>query len=112
MMTKVFIIPFHVKAMDESIMPSDLGGAYVSCYCQGDTYVEATKSALKKLSEDGLYPEEILQPINEMDSGFWSEHLNETWPEHIDILPSQAEFEEAINAGQVVYGPFGSYNPP
>lgn len=110
-MTKVFIIMFHVKAMENSIMPPGLGGAYVNCYCKSVTYVEATEIALKKLTEDGLYPEEILEPIHEMESNLWHEHIEEMWPEYIDNLPTQVEFEEAINSGQVVYGPFGSYNP-
>ncbi|MEJ2612711.1 MAG: hypothetical protein P8179_22300, partial [Candidatus Thiodiazotropha sp.] len=88
-MTKVFVIPFHVKPMENSIMPAGLGGAYVSCYSQGDTYVEATENALIKLKSDGLYPEEILQPIHEMESGLWAEHVKEQWPDHIDHLPTQ-----------------------
>ena len=110
-MTKVFIIPFHVKAMGNSIMPPDFGGAYVSCYSQGATYVEATEKALKKLAVDGLHPEEILQPIHEMESSAWTAHVKETWPDYIDNLPTQADFEEAIDSDEIVYGPFGSYNP-
>jgi len=110
-MTKVFIIPFHVKPLENSIMPLGLGGAYISCYCQGDTYVEATKKALKRLAEDGLHPEEILQPIHEMESGSWTEHIKETWADYVESLPAQAEFDRVISSGEVVYGPFGSYNP-
>ena len=108
---KVFIIPFHVKAMENSIMPSNLGGAYVNCYSAGQSYVEATEKALKKLSQDGLHPEEILQPIHEMPVSNWSNHINEQWKEYVASLPSQEEFEESIVSGGVVYGPFGSYNP-
>lgn len=108
---KVFIIPFHVKALENSIMPPDLGGAYVSCYAKGESYVEATESALKKLNEDGLYPEEILQPINEMQVSEWTPHINEQWTDYVSNLPCQEEFESRITSGEVVYGPFGSYNP-
>lgn len=92
-------------------MPSDIGGAYVSCYSKGETYVEATENALKKLAVDGLHPEEILQPIHEMSSSAWTEHVKEQWADYVNNLPSQAEFEEAISSGEVVYSPFGSYNP-
>lgn len=92
-------------------MPPDLGGAYVSCYSQGETYVQATDKALKKLHSDGLHPEEILQPIHEMESSSWSEHIKEQWADYIDNLPTQEEFNETIASGSVVYGPFGSYNP-
>ncbi|WP_241775561.1 hypothetical protein [Acinetobacter venetianus] len=68
---KVYIIPFHVKRMDISIMPLDIGGAYVSCYVASDNYINAIKLALKKLNSDGLYPEEILQPINEIEVSSW-----------------------------------------
>ena len=108
---KVFIVPFHVKPLENSIMPSDLSGAYVSCYAAGETYVEATESALKKLSEDGLHPEEILQPINEMQVSDWVVHINDQWKEYVGNLPNQSEFETTIASGKVVYGPFGSYNP-
>jgi len=91
-------------------MPPDLVGAYVSCYSKGDTYVEATEMALKKLDADGLHPEEILQPIHEMESGLWAEHVKDQWPEYVDALPTQDRFDEAISSGEVVYGPFGSYN--
>jgi len=108
---KVFIIPFHVKPLEKSIMPPELGGAYVSCYAAGETYVQATELALAKLTQDGLHPEEILQPINEMPVAHWSAHIHEQWRDYIGNLPNQSEFEESILAGRVVYGPFGSYNP-
>ena len=106
----MFIIPFHVKALESSIMPSNTDGAYVSCYVKGETYVEATESALKKLAEDGLHPEEILQPIHEMPATEWLAHINEQWKDYVSNLPSQEEFESNISSGKVVYGPFGSYN--
>jgi hypothetical protein len=108
---KVFIIPFHVKPLDNSIMPPDLGGAYVSCYVRGDTYIEATERALRKLAEDGLHPQEILGPVHEMVAPDWSVHIREQWKEYVDKLPSQSEFEASMASGKVVYGPFGSYNP-
>ncbi|MGP0171634.1 hypothetical protein ACSVIJ_07090 [Pseudomonas sp. NCHU5208] len=108
---KVFIIPFHVKALDQSIMPPDIGGAYVSCYTSGASYLEATEKALKKLAADGLHPQEILQPIHEMLTSSWTVHINEQWSDHVGNLPAQAQFEEHIEAGGVVYGPFGSYAP-
>jgi len=108
-MGKVFIIPFHVKPLDNSIMPANLEAAYVSCYAKGETYVEATQNSLAKLSVDGLYPEEILQPIHEMQVSEWANHINEQWRDQIANLPSQKEFENSILSGNVVYGPFGSY---
>ena len=92
-MMKVFIIPFHIKALENSIMPPDAGGAYVSCYSQGTTYIEATEKALKKLAADGLHPEEVLQPIHEMESTDWAEHIKEAWGDYVDNLPTQSEFE-------------------
>ena len=110
-MSKVFIIPVHVTALENSIMPPGLAGAYVNCYAQGETYIEAAEAALEQLGSDGLHPEEILQPIHEMDSAVWSDHIANQWPEYVKNLPSQTEFEEALSSGKVVYGPFGSYNP-
>lgn len=108
-MTKVFIIPFHVRRMERSIMPKEFSGAYVSCYSAADDYVEAAKKALRKLSEDGLHPEEILQPIHEMSLENWSQHVSEMWPDRADTMLGQVEFEDAMKRGRVVYGPFGSY---
>jgi len=105
----IFIIPFHVKPLDNSIMPSHLEAAYVSCYAKGETYVEATQNALKKLAVDGLHPEEILQPIHEMRVSDWASHIKEQWRVQAASLPSQKEFEKSILSGNVVYGPFGSY---
>lgn len=108
-MKKIFIVPFHVKGLENSIMPPKLAGAYVTCYSQGDTYVDAVENILKKLSEDGLHPEEILQPVHEMDVNSWCSHVKETWPDYVNSLPGQSEFSEKIGTDQVVYGPFGSY---
>ncbi|PHV10067.1 hypothetical protein [Chitinimonas sp. BJB300] len=108
-MTKVFIIPFHVRRLDISIMPAGFSGGYVSCYSPGNDYVEATKKALGKLAEDGLNPEEILQPIHEIDTKNWSRHISEQWPDQADSLLDQDEFEKEMASGHVVYGPFGSY---
>ncbi|WP_330959316.1 hypothetical protein [Photobacterium sp. 53610] len=107
---KVFIIPFHVKPLENSIMPPDLCGAYVSCYAAGETYIDATKSALRKLADDGLHPEEILQPIQEMQVSDWTVHINDLWEAYVSDLPGQSDFEKSIASGKVVYGPFGSYN--
>jgi len=108
-MTIVFIIPFHVTRMEESIMPRSITGAYVSCYASGKTYTEATEKALQKLLSDGLHPKEVLQPIHELDISKWDEHKSKQWPDYIDSLPSQQELSELMFAGEVVYGPFGSY---
>ena len=109
-MKRVFVVPFHVKGLENSIMPPEIGGAYVTCYSQGDTYVDAVENILKKLAEDGLHPEEILQPVHKMDAASWDSHVKETWPDYADNLPLQSEFVETIRANHVVYGPFGSYN--
>jgi len=92
-------------------MPPEITGAYVSCYAKGRSYAEATEKALKKLTDDGLYPEKVLEPIHEMESSSWSEHVKETWPDYSNNLPTQNEFEKAMQSDQVVYGPFGSYSP-
>lgn len=109
-MKKVFVVPFHVKGLENSIMPPEIGGAYVTCYSQGDTYVDAVENILKKLAEDGLHPEEILQPVHEMDATSWDSHVKEAWPDYADNLPSQSEFLGTKRADHVVYGPFGSYS--
>lgn len=106
---KVFIIPFHVKPMDNSIMPSGFPGAYVRCYSPGNDYVEATKKSLKKLLADNIHPEEILQPIYEMNSDDWSRHVADKWPELASSLLNQQDFESAMKRDEVVYGPFGLY---
>lgn len=110
-MSSVFIIPFHVKAKENSIMPQDIGGAYVSCYVKSDNYVDAIEKALKQLSEDGLYPKEILEPINKLESSSWGDYLKEFWLDHIDDFPDQNSFEEAMQKGEIIYSPFASYNP-
>ena len=95
--------------MENSIMPPNLSGAYVSCYVKEDNYVEATKKALKQLNADGLYPEEVLQPIHEMESNSWNVHVKEQWADYIKNLPTQVEFNQLIARGEVVYSPLGSY---
>lgn len=108
-MPKVFIIPVHVKRLENSLMPRELSGAYVSCYTSAEDYVEGAEKSLSKLKADGLYPEEILQPIQVMASELWSEHIKETWREFVTSLPDQLEFDELMLNGGVVYGPFASY---
>jgi len=107
---KVYIIPFHVKRMDISIMSLDIGGAYVSCYVASDNYINAIKLALKKLNSDGLYPEEILQPINEIEVSSWGEYIHTTWPDHLDWFPNCIEFELAMKSSCVLYSPFAYYD--
>ena len=90
-------------------MPIDYSGAYVSCYAPGSDYVEAVERILKKLALDGLHPEEILQPIHEMNSESWSQHVSEMWPDQASSLLDQVEFEDIMKNSGVVYGPLGSY---
>ncbi len=108
---KVFIIGFHVTPLENTIMPPNLAGAYVDCFSKGETYVEATKNSLNKLAEDGLYPKEILGPILELEVTEWSTYVKERWPNYIDSISNQTEFEDTVLSGGVVYGPFGSYDP-
>ena len=108
---KAFIIGFHVKPMSNSIMPPEMGGAYVDCFSMGKGYEEATKKALDKLLSDGLHPEEILEPILELDISEWFSYAIDRWPDYIDSVATQLEFEESMTSGNVVYGPFGAYNP-
>ena len=68
------------------------------------------KKRFKSLIANGIFPAEILQPIYEMDSEDWSKHISDKWPELVDSLLSQDEFESAIKRDEVVYGPFGMYN--
>lgn len=109
-MTKVFIIPFHVKRAADSILPPDASGAYVSCYAAGKDYVEAVQKALRQLGEDGLRAEEILEPVHEMKSESWARHVLETWADQAAGLPNQARFEAAMKDGEVIYGPIGTYD--
>ena len=41
----------------------------------------------------------------------WAGHVKEQWPDYIDNLLTQVEFNDRIDSGDVVYGPFGSYKP-
>ena len=109
-MSKIYIIPFHVKGLAGSIMPEGLSGAYVTCYVASNNYLDATRLALKKLSDDGLHSEEILQPINEMEMSSWSEYLQTTWPDYIDSFPNSTDFDLAMKSGRVIYSPFASYD--
>jgi hypothetical protein len=105
----VFIVPFHVRSLENSIMPPGTSEAYVSCYALAPAYEEAVLKCLGRLREDGLEPAEILQPIYSMDVSAWSQHVSEQWPDYASSLPSQSEFEGSVTRGGVVYGPFGSY---
>lgn len=89
-------------------MPNSLKFGYIRCYVAGKDYLKATESALQRLLEDGLHPDEVLQPILEMDSKDWSEHIKDQWPDYVHLLPTQEEFSRAMAAGSVVYGPIGS----
>lgn len=107
---KVYIIRFHVKPMEKTIMPAELGGAYISCFSTGAGYEESMKKCIDKLTSDGLYPEEVLEPVHEIDISEWSNYANGQWPEYKDNIASQVEFEEKVLSGGVEYGPFAGYN--
>ena len=111
MISNVFMIPFHVTPTKNSIMPEGLAGAYVRCYSGSKSFEEAMKVSVEKLQSDGLYPEEALEPFEQMDSSQWHLHIGDDWPDHVDGLLSQDEFNTAMSEGRVVYGPFGAYNP-
>jgi hypothetical protein len=107
---RVFIIPVHVYRKNKpSAMPEGYSGAYAKCFSVGNDYVEATKNALKSLAQEGMYPKEILQPIHEMDAMEWSQYILDSWPEQVDSMLNQTEFENAMKNNEVVYGPFGLY---
>lgn len=109
-MAKIYIIPFHVKGGNDSILPEGLERAFVSCYVVSENYIDATKLALKKLSDDGLYPEEILQPINEIDISFWPDYLNDVWPDFLDNFPKSFGLDLDTSSNNVIYSPFAAYD--
>ena len=109
-MEKIFVIPFHVRRGVDSIIPVNVSGAYVSCFTRGGSYVEATEKALAQLQRDGMVPEEILQPIFELAAGGWNRYVKEKWPNYVESLPNQIDFDKAMQDDLVVYGPFGSYS--
>ena len=90
-------------------MPEGASGAYVSCYAKADNYRLGVEKCIAALKIDGMYVEEILQPIQSMKGSQWEIHIVDQWPDHKDEMPTQEEFENSINNGDVVYGPFGSY---
>ena len=109
-MTTVFLMGFRVSPLENSIMPEGMSGAYVRCYSGLEKFEDALNSAMEKLQSDGLFPEEVLDPIHQMDSSEWSLHVDDNYYEHANSLPTQKEFVQAIESGKVVYGPFGGYN--
>lgn len=108
-MDEIFIVPFHVKRTESSIIPDNATGAYVSCYVKADGYKQAIESCVASLGMDGLRIAEILQPIHSMDSSQWGQHIQDQWPDQASQMLSQKEFESAMEAGKVLYGPFGAY---
>jgi len=104
---QVFIIPFQVRARDASMHAQDKQFAYVSCFIKAEAYPEATRLALEALIRDGYYPESVLEPLYQIEIGQWSEFIKTQWPEHHHALLGQSDFEAAMGAGEVVYGPFG-----
>lgn len=108
-MREVFIVPFHVKRAENSIMPDNARGAYVSCYVQANDYKLAIERCDAALRVDGMRVEEILQPIHSMNPSQWGQHILDQWPDQANQMPTQQEFEDAMEAGKVLYGPFGAY---
>jgi len=110
-MSNVFLVPFHVTPTENSIMPEGSAGAYVRCYVSAGTVETAIQKSITQLKSDGLFAEKVLEPIQQMDSSEWAVHVNDQWPDHAASLMSQGEFDAAMDAENVVYGPFGTYNP-
>lgn len=110
-MTQVYAFTVHVTGTPGSIMPPELGGAYVRCYATGPDHEVAGRRIVAKLRADGLNVEEVRQQMLQFDASQWALHVKDNWPEYAADLASQAEFDEAMAEGRVVYGPFGGYNP-
>ena len=110
-MSKVFLIRFRVSPTENSIMPEGRIGAYVCCYSGAETFEDAMKQSVKALQEDGLSPEETLEPFEQMDSSQWHLHVNDNWPDQIDSLATQDEFDTAMAEDRIVYGPFAAFAP-
>lgn len=108
-MSTVFVIPFRVSPAEKSIMPLDANGAFVSCYAKAKDFEVAAKLCVETLTNDGLRIEDILEPVHALDQSHWMQHISEQWPEHASDLPDQQEFDKKMNAGVVIYGPFGAF---
>lgn len=108
-MKKIFAINCQVKRAPKSIIPEGFSGAFVTCYSCSSDYEIAARAIIKKLRNDGLEVIGIESEINELAPGCWDSHIATQWPEHIDSLPSQTEFDAAMESGKVVYGPFGTF---
>lgn len=109
-MNKIFAIPFHVTPLENSIMPAEIGGAYVDCFVAADEYTEATKKALAKLASDGLNPKEILNPIQQIEVEAWDRYLQSNWKDYTDHFLKGKDLHDAVQSSVVMYGPFSCYN--
>lgn len=105
----IFIILFKVNFNDLSNKPFDGESAFVRCYYPAEQFETAIEKSIEKLLEDKYQIDEILSDIYQMDSSDWSQHIEDQWPELVEMMYSQKEFEAQINKGTVVYGPFGTY---
>lgn len=110
-MSNIFLIPFHVTATECAITPIGSAGGTVCCYAGELSLESAIANSIASLKSDGIVVQKILDPIKRMDSSQWALHVDDTWPEHACSMCTQEEFELALGNGEIVYGPFGVYNP-
>jgi len=110
-MATVIVIPLHITPTENARMPVGPDGAYMRCYSSEQSVEMAIKLVGDKLKADGMNVEEILEPIEHMDSSQWILHINDLWPEHVSSLMIQEEFDEAMSSGEIVCGPLEVYSP-
>ena len=107
---KVFIILCKVHALTNAVMPTSIPKAFVNCYTHASSYEEAVKKVLNKLTDDGIYLDDIESPIYEMPVENWEIQIKEQYKNLSPQMLTQSEFESAIAEDKVVYGIFGGFN--
>jgi len=111
MPNKLYEIAINVKQNKNGDMPSDMVGAYVSCYSGAENVEAALTKIVKKLKNKNYIFVNILdEDIRELDAYKWNLFIESAWKEFADYFPTQKELLDMVKSGEVFFGPFLCYS--
>jgi hypothetical protein len=111
MHNKLYEIAINVKPNKNCDMPSDMVGAYVSCYSGAENVEAALTKIVKKLKNKNYIFVDILDDdIKELDAYKWNLFVESAWKEFTDYFPTQKELLDMVKSGEVFFSPFIGYS--
>lgn len=107
----LYRINIHVGRGNNTEMPADRAGAYVSVFVGAQNHEAAARLAVSHLARQGFEFIDIADgKIHLIDPTSWDTFIQASWPDFVDHFPNQGNVIQRLDSEFLCTGPFANYD--